>query len=320
MDTSFNKLVYYTNADVDNSFVRLSSAYTDFSNLKNNIDLSFAIKQAFSISAEFIINNYVTKSYVDGSFSILTTKLTPLALRSKIEISFNDLSGRIINSFANIAATDVDISIITIENIRTPRLTLSSHVVINGDIVVNDDTSSNSLTISSNYNFSTNGYYSVYFNSSTPTARMEEYYSKFNNYGISVLYITADGGFYNLNNSRGSLSDSRLKENIVDASPKLEDLLKVRIVDYNLKNNSSKKYIGVLAQEFEELFPSLVETESPSAHDIEKGKIINYKSVKYSCFNVMLIKALQEQQQIINDLTLRLERLKEKKGKERKRI
>jgi hypothetical protein len=31
--------------------------------------------------------------------------------------------------------------------------------------------------------------------------------------------------------------------------------------------------------------------------------------------NVMLIKALQEQQQIINNLTLRLERLKGKKGK-----
>jgi hypothetical protein len=85
------------------------------------------------------------------------------------------------------------------------------------------------------------------------------------------------------------------------------------VVDYNLKNNSSRKYIGVLAQELEELFPSLVETESPSAHDTEKGKLTNYKSVKYSCFNVMLIKALQEQQQIINDLTLRLERLKEKK-------
>jgi hypothetical protein len=142
---------------------------------------------------------------------------------------------------------------------------------------------------------------------------MEEYFSKFNNYGISVLYITADGGFYNFNNSRGSLSDSRLKENIVDATPKLEDLLKVRVVDYTLKNNSNKKYIGVLAQELEELFPSLVETESPSAHDIEKGKLTNYKSVKYSCFNVMLIKALQEQQQIINDLTLRLERLKVRK-------
>ena len=97
-----------------------------------------------------------------------------------------------------------------------------------------------------------------------------------------------------------------MKENIVDASPKLQDLLKVRIVDYNLKANSNKKYIGVVAQELEELFPSLVQTEDgPSDKE-------TYKSVKYSCFNVMLIKALQEQQEIINNLTLRLERLKDK--------
>jgi hypothetical protein len=241
-----------------------------------------------------------------------------LALRRNIDISFNDLSGRIINSFANAAASNVDISTITIENITTPRLTLTSNVSISGELRVFGDTSLNSLAISSNFNFSTNGYSSIYFNSSSPTARMEEYFSKFNNYAIPVLYISADGSFYNLNNSRGSLSDSRLKENIVDASPKLEDLLKVRIVDYNLKNNSSKKYIGVLAQELEELFPALVETESLSARDIENGKTTKYKSVKYSCFNVMLIKALQEEQQIINNLTLRLERLKAKKENKRK--
>ena len=313
LDNSFNKLVYYTNSDVDNSFVRLSSAYIDFSNLKNNIDLVYATKQAYSISGQFIINNYVTKSYVDGSFGSLTSKLNSLALRRNIDNSFNDLSGRIINSFATAAASNVDISTITIENITTPRLTLTSNVSISGELRVFGDTSLNSMAISSNFNFSSNGYSSVYFNSSSPTARMEEYFSKFNNYGISVLYISADGSFYNLNNSRGSLSDSRLKENIVDASPKLEDLLKVRIVDYNLKNNSSKKYIGVLAQELEELFPALVETESLSARDIENGKTTKYKSVKYSCFNVMLIKALQEEQQIINNLTLRLERLKAKK-------
>jgi hypothetical protein len=310
MDSSFNKLVYYTNTEVDNSFVTLNSAYTDFSNLKNYIDLSFATKQAFSISGQSIVQNYVSKAYVDGSFGLLATKLNSFALRKNVELSYNDLSGQIIRSFANVSASNVDISSITIENIRTPSLTLTSHVLINGDIVVNGDTSSNSLNIANSYIFNNNGYSSVYFSSASATAIMEEFYSKFNNYGRSVLYISADGSFYNLNNSRGALSDSRLKENIVDASPKLEDLLKVRIVDYNLKNNSTRKYIGVLAQELEELFPSLVETESPYACDTEQGKTTNYKSVKYSCFNVMLIKALQEQQQIINNLSLRLERLK----------
>jgi hypothetical protein len=54
-----------------------------------------------------------------------------------------------------------------------------------------------------------------------------------------------------------------------------------------------------------------VETESSST------QTTNYKTVKYSCFNVMLIKALQEQQIIINNLTLRLERLKFKKQKQK---
>ena len=313
IDNSFNKMVYYTNRDVDNSF----STYTDFSNLKNYIDLSFVTKQMFSISGNAIVQNYVSKAYIDGSFIALNNKQALFALKKSVEISYNDLSGQIIRSFANVSATNVDISSITIDTIKTPRLTLTSHVLINGDLVVAGDTSSNSLAISNSFTFSNNGYSSVYFTSSSPTAIMEQYFSKFNNYGISVFYISADGSLYNLNNSRGAISDSRLKENIVDASPKLEDLLKVRIVDYNLKANSSKKYIGVLAQELEELFPSLVETESMSAHDIETDKTIQYKSVKYSCFNVMLIKALQEQQQIIDNLTLRLERLKEKKRKEK---
>jgi hypothetical protein len=306
---SFN--ILYSIREISNSFVTLSSAYNDFSNLKNYIDLSFVTKQTLAITISNIAQNYVSKAYVDGSFSNLNRKLDlSFALKSNIDLSYGALNSNFISSFANASASNVDISTIIIENIRTPRLTLTSRVLINGDLVVSGDTSSNSLTISNSYSFTNNGYSSVYFTSSNVAAVIEEYYSKFNNYTRAVLYISADGSFYNLTNSRGSLSDSRLKENIVDASPKLEDLLKVRIVDYNLKDSSNKKYIGVLAQELEEIFPNLVETESPNAQEIDKGKTTKYKTVKYSCFNVMLIKALQEQQQIINNLTLRLERLK----------
>ena len=104
-----------------------------------------------------------------------------------------------------------------------------------------------------------------------------------------------------------------MKECIVDVAPKLQDLLKVRVIDYNLNNNPTEKYIGVLAQELEKIFPGLVSDNAPSAKEIEYGKTENYKSVKYSCFNVMLIKALQEQQENITNLSLRLERLKHKR-------
>ena len=306
IDNSFNKLVYYSKSEVDNSFVTLSYAVTKINSLKNYIDLSFVTKQTYSISENNTIQSYVTKAYVDGSFSALNIKADlSYVLKTNFELSYNTFNSQVDSSFANVAATNVDISTITIENIRTPGLALTSNVLINSDLIVSGDTSLNSLTISNNYSFSNNGYSSVYFTSSTTNAIMEEYYSKSNNYG-KVLYINADGSLYNLNNSRGAISDSRLKENIVDATPKLEDLLKVRIVDYNLKASPNKKYIGVLAQELEEVFPNLVETESSSA------QTTNYKTVKYSCFNVMLIKALQEQQEIINNLTLRLERLKSK--------
>jgi len=312
IDNSFNNL--YTISQVDNSYVTISYANTKVNDLKYYIDQSFVTNQTFSISRNSILQNYVTKAYVDGSFSALNNRLDlSFALKNSVDLSYSTLNTQLVSSFTNAAASNVDISSITIENIKTPNLALSSHVLINGDLIVASDTSCNSLNVSNSYIFSNNGYSSIYSPSSNASTIIEEYYSKFNNFG-KVFYILADGSLYSLS-GRGAISDSRLKENIVDASPKLEDLLKVRIVDYNLKNNANKKYIGVVAQELEELFPSLVETESPSAHTIENGITTNYKSVKYSCFNVMLIKALQEEQQIITNLTLRLERLKQKMRK-----
>ena len=312
IDNSFNNL--YTISQVDNSYVTISYANTKVNDLKDYIDQSFVTNQTLSISRNSILQNYVTKAYVDGSFSALNNRLDlSFALKNNVDLSYSTLNTQLVSSFTNAAASNVDISSITIENIKTPKLALSSHVLINGDLIVANDTSCNSMNVSNSYIFSNNGYSSIYSPSSNASTIIEEYYSKFNNFG-KVFYILADGSLYSLS-GRGAISDSRLKENIVDASPKLEDLLKVRIVDYNLKNNANKKYIGVVAQELEELFPSLVETESPSTHTIENGITTNYKSVKYSCFNVMLIKALQEEQQIITNLTLRLERLKQKMRK-----
>ena len=96
--------------------------------------------------------------------------------------------------------------------------------------------------------------------------------------------IMGDGDLQNTNNSYGAISDERLKENIVDATPKLDDLQKVRIVNYNLQEQE-QKHIGVVAQELEEVFPSLVKEDDEGI-----------KSVKYSVFVPMLIKGMQEQQ------------------------
>ena len=97
----------------------------------------------------------------------------------------------------------------------------------------------------------------------------------------------------------------KLKENIVDASPKLADLMQVKVRNYNLIGDTTKQ-IGVVAQELETVFPAMVnETPDTDAKGNDLGTTT--KSVKYSVFVPMLIKAIQEQQAIIESLKARLD-------------
>jgi hypothetical protein len=122
--------------------------------------------------------------------------------------------------------------------------------------------------------------------------------------------VLDSGNAQNTNNSYGSISDIKLKENIVDATPKLEKLNQVRVVNYNLIGGEQKQ-IGVIAQELEHIFPSMIEeTVDRDAEGKDLGTTT--KAVKYSVFVPMLIKAIQEQQAIITDLKSRIEALENK--------
>jgi hypothetical protein len=151
--------------------------------------------------------------------------------------------------------------------------------------------------------------------------------------GADRLYIYGNGNVVNVNNSYGSLSDIKLKENITDASPKLNDLLKVKVRNYNLIGEDTKQ-IGVIAQELEEVFPAMIDesedfeyVEVPQLNEEgneilnEEGEIVTTKervskgtttkSVKYSVFVPMLIKSIQEQQSQIQELKAEIEILKQ---------
>ena len=110
-----------------------------------------------------------------------------------------------------------------------------------------------------------------------------------------ALKIFSNGNIQNTNNSYGAISDARLKENIIDATPKLADLMKVKVRNYNLKGESNKQ-LGVISQELEEIFPNMIEEST------NLGENVKIKGVKYSVFVPMLIKAVQEQQEQINEL------------------
>jgi len=97
------------------------------------------------------------------------------------------------------------------------------------------------------------------------------------------IKIYSNGNIENFNNAYGQLSDVNLKENIADASAKLDDLSQVRVVNFNYIGDDQKQ-LGVIAQELEEIFPGMV---------YESGEE-QTKAVKYSVFVPMLIKAVQE--------------------------
>ena len=124
------------------------------------------------------------------------------------------------------------------------------------------------------------------------------YYSTSNTIGFhfyadrgasGVFWVATNGDVRNANNSYGSTSDIKLKENIIDATPKLNDLLKVKIRNYNFISDELKtKQLGVIAQELEEIFPNMVSEEK------QMNSEETIKTVKYSIFVPMLIKAIQE--------------------------
>jgi hypothetical protein len=121
------------------------------------------------------------------------------------------------------------------------------------------------------------------------------------------IKIYSNGNIQNANNSYGQLSDINLKENVVDATPKLDAINQVRIVNFNYigdvdeETNTPNKQIGVVAQELEEIFPGMVyecgDTETTT------------KAVKYSVFVPILIKAMQELKANNDALQARIETL-----------
>jgi hypothetical protein len=112
--------------------------------------------------------------------------------------------------------------------------------------------------------------------------------------------VDFEGDTYNYNGTYGTISDERVKENIVDARNYTEDLMKLRVVKYSLKDEKSKEptHLGFIAQEVEQVFPKLITTT-------KRGDIQDFKQLKTSVLIPMLVKAIQE-------LKLEIEELKKK--------
>jgi len=100
-----------------------------------------------------------------------------------------------------------------------------------------------------------------------------------------------------------AISDERLKENVRDIDTGLNSImaLKPRRFDWKEGKGQDKKDVsGFIAQEFEDVFPECVSTSKAGADGIE------YKNINHETLIPTLVKAIQEQQALITQLTARI--------------
>lgn len=117
--------------------------------------------------------------------------------------------------------------------------------------------------------------------------------------GFSINNDTNGSGQINANGASqaafGSFSDARLKDNIVNLTPQLEKVLALRPVEFDYKDGSGHQ-TGFIAQEMQEVYPDAV------------GEQDGFLTVTgYGKTEARLVKAIQEQQTIIESLKARLD-------------
>jgi len=316
----------------------------------NNLDISGIIRVGGLNLNDTLTGTYLTISGADLSFQELSGRIVSLSgnvysrsyvdtclntnyiRRSIFELSFQDLSGKIIDLSRNVySCSYVDTCLntnyirrsifeLSFQDLSGKIIDLSGNVYsrsyvdtcLNTNYVKTSTPNATQFRIFDKFTFESSGVYTQQIASPYNTTIISEWRTNWLSSNNPVIRFHSDGSITNINNSYSGWSDIRLKENVVNTGPKLQDLLKVRVVNYNLKGSAStNKHIGVIAQELETIFPSLVSENEPTIEDINAGKIESYKSVKYSCFTLILIKALQEEQEIINKLNSRIEVLNE---------
>jgi hypothetical protein len=97
-------------------------------------------------------------------------------------------------------------------------------------------------------------------------------------------------------------SDARLKENVKDLNYGLKDVLDMRAVSFDwIDKRNGQHDIGVIAQEIEKIIPEVV-VEVDTLNSDED----THKTVDYAKLTSVLIKAVQEQQEQINELKEKL--------------
>jgi hypothetical protein len=127
--------------------------------------------------------------------------------------------------------------------------------------------------------------------------------------GINFNFNTALKAWIDINGAYHQISDARLKKNIETMPSVLQNIMQLspKKYDYIQDAKTSQKSIGFIAQEVNTVFPELVDINKSINKDSSNTE--KYMGINYSGFSVLAIKAIQEQQQIIEAQNKRIEKL-----------
>ena len=117
-------------------------------------------------------------------------------------------------------------------------------------------------------------------------------------------YQNADRGYFNPSTGAyTAVSDQRLKKNITEIQYGLNEVLSLRPVSYNMnqQTDTDPKALGFIAQESMQVIPESVSEMMGGMYGMDKVTIIP-----------VLVKAIQEQQALIETLTQRITALEAK--------
>jgi len=162
---------------------------------------------------------------------------------------------------------------------------------------------------------------------------------------VTRMVIYSDGDIYNHDNTYGSTSDQRIKQNITDASSQWDDIKSLRVRNFKRKDDvrqygedNAQVQLGLIAQETETVSPGLVKLKNPDKNDIASdsafGRLYTsddsetqgdnptavvgdvkvaaqVKQMKYSVLYMKAIKALQEAMDRIETLETKVQALED---------
>lgn len=152
--------------------------------------------------------------------------------------------------------------------------------------------------------------------------------------GGDKFQVFSDGDVKNHDGAYGTISDERIKTDIVDANSQWDDVKAVRVRNFKKKDDVATygdkawSQIGVVAQELEKVSPKLVKEYPPSEWEMEhcgfgkkvggkwvpkqvSGKDMTVKGVSYSILQMKAFKALQEAMAKIETLEAKVKTLED---------